>query len=37
MQLGIAIGIERPQAVALAIFGHTEPEPPAPLIRLLTQ
>ena len=37
MQLGIAIGIQRPLAVALTIFGHAEPEPPAALIRLLAQ
>ena len=33
VQLGIAIGIQRPLAVALTIFGHAEPEPPAALIR----
>ena len=37
MQLGIAIGVQRPLAVALTILGHPQPQPPAPLIRLLAQ
>ena len=37
MQQGVAIGIERPLAVTLTIFGDAEAKPPAALIRLLTQ
>ena len=37
MQLGIAIGVQRPLTMSLTILRHPQSQPPAPLIRLLSQ